>query len=501
MPDFDPFAATIFADHGYRALPGQKHSLVMNPATLDKVGVISQCDAAVLEPVIAAANAAQRVWAAMDAKSRAGLLHKLADSIANAGHRPAAELMVREMGKPYAEAVGELMNVAPIFRYFAELARDDAGQIAGANSPGALQYMRYFPYGVSVHILPFNFPIILMAFTVAASLAAGNAVIVKPAEATSLCTLRFMEHFRSLPFGLVSCVTGGAATAQALVRSPGIHAVAFTGSVEAGRQVAAACAEQMKPCVIEAGGNDPMIVMDSAPVEVAAAAAATAAFHLSGQICTSAERFFVHERVHDAFVESLAAMARRLRIGNGMDRVEIGPLVSEAARNKVMALVDGAVKQGAKIVCGGRVPPAFNTGWFYEPTVLTGVTPDMAIMQSEVFGPVAPVCRVRNLDEAIRLANNSRFGLGATIYTTDTAEAMEATERLEAGMVWVNNVLGDNDALPFGGWKLSGLGRALGRPGLNAFRQTKMVMFDPKPALQDWWYPYSDAFFAEREKA
>jgi acyl-CoA reductase-like NAD-dependent aldehyde dehydrogenase len=165
-----------------------------------------------------------------------------------------------------------------------------------------------------------------------------------------------------------------------------------------------------------------------------------------------------------------------------------------------MALVDGAVKQGAKIVCGGRVPPSFNTGWFYEPTVLTGVTPEMAIMQSEVFGPVAPVCRVRSLDEAIRLANNSRFGLGATIYTTDTAEAMEATERLEAGMVWVNNVLGDNDALPFGGWKLSGLGRALGRPGLNAFRQTKMVMFDPKPALQDWWYPYSDAFFAEREK-
>ena len=176
MSEFDPFAATIFADHGYRALPGQKHSLVMNPATLDKVGVISQCDGAALEPVIAGANAAQRGWAALDAKSRAGLLHKLADSIANAGHRPAAELMVREMGKPYAEAVGELMNVAPIFRYFAELARDDAGQIAGANSPGALQYMRYFPYGVSVHILPFNFPIILMAFTVAASLAAGNAV-------------------------------------------------------------------------------------------------------------------------------------------------------------------------------------------------------------------------------------------------------------------------------------------------------------------------------------
>ena len=361
--------------------------------------------------------------------------------------------------------------------------------------------MRYFPYGVSVHILPFNFPIILMAFTVAASLAAGNAVIIKPAEATSLCTLRFMEHFRALPSGLVACVTGGAPTAQALVRSSGTHAVAFTGSVEAGRQVAAACAEQMKPCVIEAGGNDPMIVMDSAPVEVAAAAAATAAFHLSGQICTSAERFFVHERVHDAFVEFAggdgAAAAHRQRHGPGGDR--------PAGQRGGAEQGDGA---------GGRRGEAGGEDRLRRPRA--AVLQHRLVLRADgadgrhaghgrscsrkCFGPVAPVCRVRSLDEAIRLANNSRFGLGATIYTTDTAEAMEATERLEAGMVWVNNVLGDNDALPFGGWKLSGLGRALGRPGLNAFRQTKMVMFDPKPALQDWWYPYSDAFFAEREK-
>ena len=500
MSDFDPSAGAIFIDHAYRVLPNLRRTEVLNPATRERAGVIAHCDEAAIEPVIRRANEAQRSWAALDTKSRAVLLHRLADSIAGGGHRAVAELMVREMGKPYAEAVGELMNVAPLYRYFAELARDDGGQVAGTTQAGSFQHMRYFPYGVSVHILPFNFPLVLMAFTVAASLAAGNAVIVKPAEATSLCSLRFMEHFRQLPAGLVACVTGGAETAQALIRSPATHVVAFTGSVEAGKRVAVACAEQLKPCVIEAGGNDPMIVMDSAPVDVAAAAAVTAAFHLSGQICTSSERFFVHERIHDAFVAAMVEKTKRLRIGNGMDRTEIGPLVSEAGRAKVMALVDAAVKQGAKIACGGRVPPSFNTGWFYEPTVLTDVTPDMAIMQTEVFGPVAPICRVRDFDEAIRLANASRFGLGAAIYTTRLDEAMEAVERPEAGMVWVNNVLADNDALPFGGWKLSGLGRALGRPGLNAFRQPKMVMFDHKPALQDWWYPYSGAFFAEREQ-
>jgi acyl-CoA reductase-like NAD-dependent aldehyde dehydrogenase len=496
---FDPFAGAIFVDHEWRVPPALRRKPVIDPANLEHVGEIAQTDEETLAPVLAKAVAAQRDWASLDAKSRAGLLHRLADSIESQGHRETATLMVREMGKPYAEAVGELMNVAPIFRYFAELARDEGGQVAGPTSPGGLQWMRWHPVGVSAHILPFNFPIVLMAFTVAASLAAGNAVIVKPAEATSLCTLHFMRHFRLLPAGLVACVTGGPETAQGLIKAPAVGAVAFTGSAEVGRKVAGLCGELMKPCVIEGGGSDPMIVMDSAPVDVAAAAAVTAAFHLSGQICTAAERLYVHEAVHDEFVAAMATRTRALRVGPGMGRVEIGPLVSEAARDKVMALVDDAVAKGATIVCGGRVPPRFNKGWFYEPTILTGCRPEMAILQQETFGPVAPICKVTSLEEAIALANRTRYGLGASIYTTRLEEAMAATERLEAGMVWVNNVLGDNEALPFGGWKASGLGRSLSRIGLNSFRRAKMVMLDPKPELQGWWYPYTDAFFAERE--
>jgi len=495
---FDPFAAQIFVAGGYRTVPGAKTQDVVNPADLSVVGKIALFDARHIGTPLEAAQIAQRAWAALDAKSRAAALHRVADAMEANARGMVAELMTREMGKPYTEAVGELLNVGSIFRYYAEVARDDGGFLAGPTSPGALQYAKYFPFGITAHIMPYNFPIILMAFTVAASLAVGNAVVIKPAPATSLCTLKFMEHFTSLPPGLVSCLTGGAEAAQALIADERVKVVAFTGSVEAGQKVAAACGERLKPCVIEAGGSDPLIVMDSADPDIAAAAAVTAAFHLSGQVCTATERILVHEKVHDAFVDRMVVRTKELRVGPGLTNVEIGPLVSETARDKVIKLVDQAVVQGAKIACGGKIPAGRNVGWFYEPTVLTGVTPDMAIVRAELFGPVAPVIKVRSLDEAIALANASRYGLGAAIYTNRLDEAMAATERLEAGMVWVNNVLGDNDALPFGGWKASGMGRALSRLGLSAFRQSKMVMLDPKAELQGWWYPYSDAFFKER---
>jgi acyl-CoA reductase-like NAD-dependent aldehyde dehydrogenase len=495
MTDFDPFAAQNFVGNAYWSSTSSDTFDVVNPADQGIVGRVARNPATEVENVIAIAAAAQKEWRKVDAKTRATLLHHVADSIQNGDFHDVARLMTLEMGKPYPEATGELVNVAPVFRYYAELARDEAGRIPGTTQTGSFQYSRYEPYGVSVHIVPFNFPILIMCWTLAASLAAGNACVVKPAEATALCTLKFMEHFSVLPAGLVNCVTGGVETAQTLVRSPNTQVVAFTGGVEAGRQVNMACAELMKPCIIEAGGNDALIVSEHAPMEVAVAGSVTTAFHLSGQICTSAERFFVHETVHDEFVERFAEMAQALRIGPGLERAEIGPLVSQKARDKVIRLVSAAVDEGAKIVCGGRIPPAYTTGWFFEPTILTGVTPDMKIMREEIFGPVASICKIRSLDEALAYANQSNYGLGASIFTTDLAEAMRAADVFEAGMVWVNNPLIDNDALPFGGWKLSGVGRELGRQGLDAFRQTKMVIIDPVPAKQDWWYPYPDDWF------
>lgn len=494
MTSFDPSTPQLFLDNGFVPSAGGRLDIV-DPATLDKIGVIAEPEASEIDRAIARANAAQKQWAALDAKSRAGLLHAVAESIERTSPRAVAELMVKGMGKPYAEAVGELANVAGVFRYCAEMARDEAGHVAGTTQPGSFQFSRWEPYGVSVHIMPYNFPILLFAWTAAASLAAGNGVIAKPAPSTALCTLKFMEHFAVLPAGLTACLPGGPEVAGRLIDSDATHVVAFTGGVEAGRKVAERCGRLLKPAIIEAGGNDPLIVSDAAPLDVAVAGAVTAAFHLSGQICTSAERLYVHEKLHDRFVEAFVAQTKALRIGNGMGRTEIGPLASQAARDKVAALVDQAVAAGARIECGGRVPPAHNTGWFYEPTILTGVTSDMAIMNTEVFGPVAPICKIASFDEGLALANRSRYGLGASVFTTRLDEAMRAAEILEAGMVWVNNPLIDNDALPFGGRKLSGMGRELGRQGLNAFRQAKMVIIDHEPKIQGWWYPYPDSVF------
>lgn len=495
MTDFDPHARLVFVDNEYQVSTSTDEHHVMNPADLTHEGTLALCDAEEVERVISRAKAAQVAWKRVDEKSRSRILHQLANSIEQGDFEDVAKQMVLEMGKPYPEAVGELANCAPIFRYYAEMARDDGGVLPGTTQAGSFQFAKYFPYGVTAHIMPFNFPIIIMCWTVAASLAAGNACVVKPAEATSLCTLRFMEHFKMLPRGLVNCVTGTAETGKALVSSCNTHAVAFTGSVEVGRQIAVGCAEQMKPAVIEAGGSDPMIITEHASLDVAVPGCTMSAFHLSGQICVSSERFFVHEAVHDEFVARFAKMAKALRIGPGLGESEIGPLVSEPARDKIIRLVADAVDRGATVECGGRIPPQFNTGWFYEPTILTGVTSDMAVMQEEAFGPLASICKVGSLDEALDMANNTEFGLGASIFTANMEEAMHAYDTLEAGMVWVNNPLIDNDAIPFGGWKISGMGREMGRQGLDAFRQTKMGIIDAKPEVQDWWYPYAKDWF------
>ena len=494
--NFDPDRPACFVTPGFRPMAGVPRN-VIDPATLEVVGQITEADERETSAALDAVSAAQAKWKRMDAKSRAKVLHDLANVIETTDHKRAAILMSREMGKPFPEAIGEIANCAPIFRYYAEMARDEAGKVAGTTQAGSFQYARYEPLGVSVHIMPFNFPVLLMCWTVAASLAAGNGCIVKPAPATTLSTLEFMKCFRVLPEGLVACLPGGAALAEKLIASPRTHAVAFTGSVAAGKAVGMAAAAAMKPAVIEAGGSDPMIVCESAPLDVAAAGATTAAFHLSGQVCTSAERFYVVDAIHDAFVEAFAEKTRALRIGNGLSKSEIGPLVSEAARDRVAGLVADAVAKGAEIVTGGRVPPDQNRGWFYEPTILTACAEEMEILQSECFGPVAAVVRVKDFDEAVNRANASPFGLGASVFTTSLDEAMEAADRLEAGMVWVNNPLIDNDALPFGGWKASGLGRELGRQGLDAFRRTKMVIIDHKPTVQGWWYPYPDDWFLD----
>ena len=463
---------------------------VINPATEEVIGEFAESTGEEIEAAISAANSAQKIWWSMSALDRANALHRVADLMVE-NSMITGEALTREMGKPFRESNWEGGAAASSFRYYAELARHEQGRVAGPAIAGQVQMVIKEPLGVLVSIVPYNFPMLLAGWQSAAALAAGNAVIIKPSELTSLTLLLWMKAFEELPPGLVQVVTGGARVGEALVRHANTHGVAFTGSVPAAQKVATAAAERFKPALIEASGNDAFIVMPSTDVKVAARGAAFAAFLNCGQVCTSAERFYVHEDIYEEFVAELAAQARALRVGNGLERVEIGPMASRRELERFEKIIDTAKRDGAEVVCGGQRVSNKSVGYFYEPTVLK-VAPTNAIMHGECFGPVAPVAKVKDLDEAIRLTNDSQLGLGANIYTESLHESFRAVNEIETGIVWVNTPLNDNDAIPFGGRKFTGSGRELGAEGLEQFRRSKMVMIAPKAEADPEWFPYPD---------
>ncbi|MEQ1577055.1 MAG: aldehyde dehydrogenase family protein [Hyphomicrobium sp.] len=482
---------SLFINGSFERSAGDAYP-VINPATGDVIGEVAEASVTEIGAAIAFASAAQLKWWALSGAERADIMHDVTSATRAMG--PAlGESLTREQGKTYKEAVDEIGWSASAMSYYAEISRHEGGRVHGPSAPGQLHLTMKEPLGVVAAIIPFNYPYLLLFWQVAAAVGAGNAVIIKPSDYTSLSTLLLMEAFASLPTGLVQCVTGRGPAGQRLVEHEGIHGVAFTGSLKTSQSVAQACAKTFKPALIEASGNDPFIVMPSAPVDIAARGVAFASFLNAGQVCTSAERIYVHETMHDAFVDRLVNEAKSLRIGNGLGKVDMGPMVSARERDRYEAILAKALLQGAKAACGGGRPAGLNAGWFTDATVLTEVTHDMEIVNGESFGPVAPIVKVRNLDEAIELANRSCFGLGANIYTRDLCEAMRAVNEIQTGMVWVNVPLLDNDAVPFGGRKLSGNGRELGVEGLDQFRHTKMVLIDPEIREQQGWFPYSDA--------
>ena len=465
---------------------------VLDPATGQPLGEIAECTPAEIDEVVALAVTAQRAWRKESALVRAEKLHEAAQAMRRLLPE-VAELLTREMGKPYKESADEVRWSVTATDYYAEIGRHDIGHVVGPAVAGQMHYSVKEPMGVVVVVLPFNYPLVLLCWEAIAALAAGNAVIVKPSEYTSLTTLKFMEVFEVLPPGLVQCVTGGAAVGNQLVTHADTHMIAFTGSVLTGQAIARACAETFKPHLIEASGNDPFLVMPSAPLRTAARGAAFASFLNCGQVCTSAERIYVHTDIYDQFAELLVEEAAKLRVGNGLEAVDMGPMVSAKERDRYERILARAVEQGARVAHGGGRPDGLDDGFFLEPTVLVDVTPDMDVVNGEVFGPMAPLVRVESFEEAIRLANASPFGLGSNLYSTDLREVHAAVDQIEAGMVWVNAPLLDNDAGPFGGRKLSGTGRQLGAEGLDTFRHTKFVMIDPAAADEDfWWFPYGD---------
>jgi betaine-aldehyde dehydrogenase len=494
--EFDRLSGTFYVNGSLRRSATETHAPVIDPATGSSVAELAHVTHAEIDEVVAAANAAQRDWWARSGLERSELLHEAARNI-KALMPEVAEIMTRETGKPYKEGMDEISWSYTATDYYAELGRHSVGSNLGNTVPGQMHYTSKEPMGVVVIILPANFPIVLLMWEAAAALAAGNAVIVKPSEFSSITTLKFMEAFKCLPDGLFQCVTGGGEVGAHLVSHRDTHMVGFTGSVPTGRAIARACADQFKPYLIEASGNDPFIVMPSADLRTAARGVTFAAFINCGQVCTSAERIYVHTDIYDEFASLVVEEVAKLRVGHGLDRVDIGPMEHAGERDRVERIIARAIEQGARVALGGgrpsNLPAELANGCFLEPTVLLDVTPEMDILHAEIFGPVAPLCRVSSFDEAVRLANASEFGLGANIYTADIVEMDRAARELVAGMVWVNAPLLDNAAGPFGGRKMSGIGRQLGQEGLDTFRHTKLVMIDYVQSDQDfWWFPYSD---------
>jgi betaine-aldehyde dehydrogenase len=461
---------------------------VVNPATgetIEEVGVTSR------EELDQAAENAKRgfeEWRGFAGLDRAELFHELASKMRDHADE-LAEIMTLEGGKPFIENHDEVGWSAACFDYYGEIARDQVGYLPAPIEPQQLAMVIREPIGTVACIVPWNYPLLLAAWKVAPALAAGNAVILKPSEETPLATRRLAELLDDLPDGLLQVVYGAGDVGAALVRHAGVDMVAFTGSQETGRKVGVIAAERLIRANLELGGKDPFIICDDVDVEVAAQGAVWAACLNAGQVCTSSERFYVEKGIANDFVEASAEFARSLKLGDPMDRdTDVGPMINAKGREKVERHVGEALKGGAKLVAGGE--RFGERGFYYRPTVLTGVEPSMTVMRDETFGPVMPVVEVDSLDEAIALANSVPFGLGANVYTRDFEKMLRCMRGIRAGTVWINDPLTDNDAAPFGGYGGSGIGRELGREGLEAFQESKHVHIDPKVEKKEWWYPY-----------
>src|ERR671919_1364951 len=471
---------------------GSGHSIdVVNPATEEVVAAVKSASESEVDAAVEAARRAFKTWKKTPAPERGEMLHALSDWIGE--HTESlAEILTREGGKPLVENRDEMGWSASCLAFYAELGRIERGRIVPSGEAGQLNLVVKEPYGAVAAIVPWNYPILLLAWKLAPALAAGNTVVVKPSPFTPLSTLQLCEAFAEIfPAGVVNVVPGGADVGAALVDHPDISMVAFTGSVETGKSIARAAADHVKKVHLELGGKDAFIVCEDVDLDVAARGAVWAAYLNTGQVCTSAERFYVVPDVYDDFLDAFVAETRKLVVGDPMkESTDIGPMVRGVQRDKVEAQLTSARDAGARLLYGGD-RGGFERGFFLTPAVVVDVDESMDLLARETFGPVAPIAKVSSLNDAIERANSTEYGLGANVYTRRFDYMLQCMEELEAGTVWFNDPLTDNEAAPFGGMKSSGNGRELGTEGLDDFRQSKHVHIDTKMDVKSWWYPYS----------
>jgi succinate-semialdehyde dehydrogenase / glutarate-semialdehyde dehydrogenase len=456
--------------------PGGATLPVYNPATGGELGTVPAFDAAATEKAVSAAHAAFPPWAAKTAKERAILLRRWHDLI-QLNAADLARLMTAEQGKPLAESKGEIAYAASFVEWFAEEAKRVYGDVIPGHQPDKRILVLRQPVGVVAAITPWNFPAAMITRKVAPALAAGCTVVCKPATQTPYSALALAELAAraGIPAGVFNVVTGpareigGVLTGDARVRK-----LSFTGSTEVGKLLMAQCAVNIKKVSLELGGNAPFIVFEDADLDAAVAGAIASKYRNTGQTCVCANRLLVQDGVYEAFTEKLIAAVRKLRVGDGLaGDTEQGPLIDAAALRKVEEHIADATGKGAKVALGGKRHALGGT--FFEPTVLTGVTPAMMVAREETFGPVAACFRFNSEEEAIAMANDTEFGLAAYFYTRDLARSWRVSEALEYGIVGLNTGLISTEVAPFGGVKESGTGREGSKYGLLDYTEIKYV--------------------------
>jgi lactaldehyde dehydrogenase/glycolaldehyde dehydrogenase len=455
--------------------------LVINPADESVIAAVPEADEGHAEQALEAARRAQREWSRRSGPERGAVLKAIADRI-RTHQEELARLVVAEQGKTITEARGEVGDAAAgFFDYYATFERAQVGTMFAPDESNEQLFVRSVPYGVVVGIIPWNYPAALFARKVAPAIMAGNAIVLKPHEDTPLAALalaRIVEE-AGVPPGVVNVVTGaGKVVGDALVRHHITRMVSMTGSVRGGREILAAAAENITPVSLELGGKAPFIVLEDADLGAAVENAVDARFWNCGQVCTCNERTYVQRGVYDEFVERFVETASSLRMGDPTrEDVQMGPKVNGPELDKVEALVKGAVEQGASLVLGGGRPEGeeFERGYWFEPTVLTGTTNDMDIVQREVFGPVLPIQPFDDFDEVVNLANDSRYGLTAYLFTSNLHNAMRAIEDIDFGEIYVNKV-GPEQLQGFHtGYRLSGMGGDDGPYGYERYLRRKTV--------------------------
>jgi succinate-semialdehyde dehydrogenase / glutarate-semialdehyde dehydrogenase len=450
---------------------------VIDPATEN---VITSVASASLEDAKAAVDAAQHAmagWAGRKPRERAEVLRKAYEVIMAQAER-LAKLITLENGKALADSRGEVAYAAEFFRWYAEEAVRNIGEVSRAPSSGARIFVHHRPAGVAVLVTPWNFPAAMATRKIGPALAAGCPVVLKPASETPLTMLALMPLLEEagVPAGVVNVIPSrrSGAVVSAMLHDPRVRVVSFTGSTEVGRKLLHEAADNVVKPAMELGGNAPFIVFEDADIDAAIEGAMVAKMRNMGEACTAANRFYVQEKIHDEFAHKLTEKMAALKMGNGLqDGVALGPLVNAEGRDKVKELVEDAVKKGAKVLIGGEAPG--GKGYFYPATVLAGVPDGAAMLSEEIFGPVAAIQTFQSEDEVIRRANDTEYGLVAYLYTKDLSRGMRVSEKLDFGMIGLNRGLVSDPAAPFGGTKQSGIGREGAHEGMMEFLETQYV--------------------------